>query len=517
MLTRIHASRTRQLLALVALALPTLLVAVDISVIGVALPSIARNLDASASQLLWISDSYNYLVAGTMLTMGALADRLGRRRVIIVCSAVFALASAAGAFAPTATALILARAVMGVAGAAIMPASISLLGVVFTNPKARVQAMGASMTVLLAGMTAAPFLGGLLLARFWWGSVFLIGVPVMLVAVLAVTMLVPESRADTAPRIDLTSTALSVLAVIALVYALKSALNDGAGPAAIVALVVGIVAAVAFLRRQRRLPQPLLDLRVLRDRGVGPALAAMLLTAVLMGGSSLFFNLYLQEVQGLTPLRAAAWMAPQMAAMILASNAGPWLGRRFQHGTVVFAMLSVMAAGFVVYVLVPTGAAGRPLAALGGALATFGVGAAYPLLMDRVIGAAAPERAGATAALAQLSNELGIALGLTVLGSLGTLAYRARLALPGSPANVSVVNGVHHAAVTGNAAELATVRAAFTHAFNIVGVIAVLVMLGVLYLVRRRRNTVGAVPTKSAVAPSDNPETANDMRDSPAA
>lgn len=474
----------RRLPALVALALPTVLVAIDISVMAVALPSIARDLKPSAAELLWITDSYNFLVAGTMLTAGAIGDRIGRRRMILICAAIFALASAAGALATTALAVILARAVMGMAGSAIMPASMSLIGVLFTEEKSRVQAMGAYMTIFLGGMATAPFVGGLLLAHFWWGSVFLIGVPVMAITMLIAPRLLPEARADNAPRIDLLSTLQSLIAILGVVYGLKTWVNDGVNAAVWVALTVGAVVGVLFIRRQRRLDNPLLDLGLFADRRTGRTLGALFLTAVVMGGSSLFFNLYLQDVQGLTPLAAAFWSLPQIVCMIASSNLGPWLNRRFAQPTVVMSMLLIMAGGFTLYALLPTTWVGRPLAAIGACMATFGVGAAFPLLMDRVISNAPPERAGAGAAMAQLSNELGIALGLTMLGSLGTVIYRSHLDRPHTPAAVSVVEGLNAAAARGDLDLLHDVRSAFTDSYNVIGLVCAGVMIVVLALVR---------------------------------
>ena len=465
-------------LALAALALPTLLVAIDIAVMAVALPSLARDLNPSSAQLLWITDSYNFLVAGSMLTTGALADRIGRRRMIMICAAVFALASAVGGFATTAGLVIIARAVMGVAGSAIMPASMSLIGTLFTEQKARVQAMGAYMTVFLLGMAVAPFVGGVLIGAFWWGAVFLLGVPVMLVTMVLVPALLPESRSDRAPRIDLVSTAQSLAAILGPVYALKTAVNDGVGVSVWVALVAGVVAGVAFVRRQLRMDDPLVDVRLLAASRVGRVLAVLFLTALLMGGSSLFFTLYLQDVQGLTPLQAAWWMLPQAIAMIAASNVGPLLNRRLSGRTVLLSMLAVMTGGFVLYGALPVHGAGLPMVAVGSALATFGIGAAFPLLMDLVMSTAPPERAGAGAALAQLSNELGIAVGLTVLGSLGTALYRARV-----DGSADVVDGVTRA--QGDPGPLEAVRAAFTDSFNVVGLVGVAVMAVVLVLTAR--------------------------------
>src|SRR3954452_24031115 len=232
--------RNRALLALAALALPTLLVAIDISVLAVALPSMGRALHASATELLWMTDSYNFMVAGAMLTTGAVADRIGRRRMILICAAIFAVASGVGAFATTPLLVIIARGTMGLAGSAIMPASMALLGGLFTEEKSRIQAMGVMMSVFLGGMAVAPFVGGVLLDRFWWGSVFLIGVPVMAVTILVVPRLVAESKAEVPAPLDLTSAALSLTAVLSLVYSLKRAVNTGVDAPVLVTLVAGL-------------------------------------------------------------------------------------------------------------------------------------------------------------------------------------------------------------------------------------------------------------------------------------
>jgi MFS transporter, DHA2 family, multidrug resistance protein len=487
-------TRSRTYLALAALALPTLLVAVDIAVLNVALPTMGRELHASATELLWMTDSYNFLVAGAMLTTGAIADRIGRRRMILVCAVIFAIASGIGAFATTPELVIAARGVMGLAGSAILPASMALLGGMFTEEKARLQAMGAMMTVFLGGMAVAPFIGGVLLAHFWWGSVFLMGVPVMAVTIAIVPRLVAESKAEVPAPLDLTSAGLSVVTVLSLVFALKRAVNTGFDPAVVAAATIGVLLGTAFLRRQRRLANPLVDLGLLARPRVRRTLLALFLTALLMGGISLFFNLYLQEVQGLSALGAAWWMAPQMVAMIASANLGPWLNRRLPQRTVVVSMLSLMAAGFGLFATVPEGSLGRPWVALAGSLATFGIGACFPMLMDGVMSAAPPERAASSASLAQLSNELGIALGLTVLGSLGTVVYRARLGHPGSAAAQNVIDGVQ--AGQHDPALLADVHAAWLDAFHVAGALGVVVMGLVLVLVSKATRDQAAPPSE---------------------
>jgi MFS transporter, DHA2 family, multidrug resistance protein len=496
--------RTRAMLGLVALSLPTLLVAMDISVLNVALPTMGRELHAGPTELLWIIDIYNFTVAGAMLTTGAIADRIGRRRMLLTCASVFAVASGAGAFATTPELVILARGVMGLVGSAIMPIAMALLGTLFADERSRIRAMGAMMTVFLLGMAVAPLVGGVLLDHFWWGSVFLAGVPVMAITVVVVPRLVAESKATVPAPLDLPSAALSIVALLSLVFGLKRAVNSGLDAPAMAVFLVGVVGGSVLVQRQKRLEHPLLDRKLIARPRVWPALLVLLFTALLMGGTSLFFNLYLQQVQGLSPLQAAWWSVPQMVSMIAAANLGPWLKGRLPDRTLTVGTMLVMAAGFVVYLLAPVNAAGRPIVAVGACLATLGIGAAFPMLMDSVISAAPPERAASSASLAQLCNELGIALGLTVLGSLGTVVYRARLARPDSVAERSVIDGV--TAGAHDPALLSAVRHAYTDAFHVAALVAVAVMVVVVALVSR---TTGAVssssPTDSAPEPRSIP------------
>lgn len=254
--------------ALALLALPSLLIAIDISVLTVALPRMAADLHPSPSALLWMNDIYGFMVGGTMITMGAIGDRIGRRRLIIMCSAIFAIASAVAAFSVAPWMVILTRAIMGVAGAAIMPASMALIGKIYPDPKKSISAMGAYMTCFLTGMAIAPLVGGLMLQFWWWGSVFLLGVPVMLLTVLAAPRLLPEFRAPAPGRLDLRSAALCLASILRVVHSLKSVVGTGWAWPPVAAAVAGIVVGIVFVRRQTRLTDPLVDLTLLRRPGV---------------------------------------------------------------------------------------------------------------------------------------------------------------------------------------------------------------------------------------------------------
>ncbi|GAA4260993.1 MFS transporter [Dactylosporangium darangshiense] len=469
-------------LALALLSVPSLLIAIDISVLSVALPKMAADLHPSPTQLLWMNDIYGFMVGGTMITMGAVGDRIGRRRLILICSAVFAAVSALAAFSTTPWMIIATRAVMGVAGAAIMPASMALIGRLFPDPKRSLSAMGAYMTCFLTGMAIAPLLGGLMIEHWWWGSVFLLGVPAMLLTLVAAPRLLPEVRNPAAGRIDLRSAALCLASILLVVAALKMTVNGGWSWPPLVLAVVGAGLGVLFVRRQRALPDPLVDLSLLRQPGVARVMWVLFLTAMLMGGTSLFIAFYLQSARGLSPLRAALCLLPSMLAMIVASNLGPWLGRHVRPSRVVLGGLLVMAAGFVAYAVIPAGPSGVAVVICGSVLATAGIGAVFPYLMNDVISHAPQERAGSAASFTQTANEIGIATGLVVLGSIGTVVYRRRLAAGAGHADGSWVDGFRRAGDLHDPALLHHVQDAFVAGFRATGLFGVLVMLVVLML-----------------------------------
>jgi DHA2 family multidrug resistance protein-like MFS transporter len=479
-------------LALALLSVPSLLIAIDISVLSVALPRMAADLHPSPTQLLWMNDIYGFMVGGTMITMGAIGDRIGRRRLIVICSAVFAMASAAAAFSTTAWMVILARAVMGVAGAAIMPASMALIGRLFPDPKRSVSAMGAYMTCFLTGMAIAPLVGGIMIEHWWWGSVFLLGVPVMLLTLVAAPRLLPEFRSPGAGRIDLRSAALCLASILLVVAALKMVVNNGWSWKPVGTALVGLGLGIIFVRRQRTLDDPLVDLSLLRRPGVARVMWVLFLTALLMGGTSIFWAFYLQSARGLSPLRAALCLLPSMLAMIAAANLGPWLGRRVPPSRVILGSLLVMAAGFVAYAVIPSGPSGTIAVICGSVLATAGIGAAFPYLMNDVISHAPQERAGSAASFTQTANEIGIATGLVVLGSIGTLVYRSRLAASVGHADGSWVDGFRQASSQHDPALMHHVQDAFIDGFRAVGLFGVVVMAVVLLLRLRRTRHAGA-------------------------
>lgn len=415
----------RAWLALGVLALPTLLVAIDVSVMVLALPQIGASLGASATQTLWIMDIYGFMLAGFSITMGTLGDRIGRRKLLLAGAAAFAAASIAAAFSPNVASLILARACLGVAGAAIPPAILGLISQMFADPRERALAIGVWMACFMGGMSLGPLAGGVVLEHFWWGAVFLLGVPAMVPLLIAGPLLLPEYRAAEATPIDLGSVALSLAAILPVVFALKEAARQGPQPELAAALLAGLVFAGLFVRRERRLAAPLLDLALFR----APAFSAMLLANFFVAATGtvlLFVSQYLQLVAHLSPLQTGLAMLPGPLAMMLGVLAAPLLARRFSISPFIALGLAGGAAGLLV--LTAAGADGG-LAAVVVGFTIFNVGCApmVALSTDLVIGAAPPERAGSAGALLQIAGDLAFSLGIAVLGSLGIAIYRGAL------------------------------------------------------------------------------------------
>ncbi|QBI21992.1 MFS transporter [Egibacter rhizosphaerae] len=419
----------REWLGVAVLALPTMLLSLDLSVLYLALPHLSADLGATSTQQLWITDSYVFMTAGFLVTMGAVGDAIGRRRLLLIGAPAFGVASVLAAYAPTAELLILARGLLGIAGAMLLPSTLSLLRSMFGEPKQLGIAVAAWTTAYMAGVTLGPVIGGLMLQRFWWGSVFLLGVPVMALLLAVGPWLLPEHRKPGPAVVDLPSVGLSLGAVLSLVFGLKEVANAGWAPLPAAALAVGLALGAVFVGRQRRLLTPLIDLRLLRIPAIGATLLIALLVAATQNGTVLVLTQFLQLVEGLSPLRAGLWLAIPSLALIVTINATPHLAHRVRPGRLLATGLVVAAGGALVLASVP--GVGRTGLLLAGAVVLFaGIGVPGALFNQLVLGAAPSERAGSAASMASTSGELGIALGIATFGSLATITYRGRLHLP---------------------------------------------------------------------------------------
>lgn len=464
----------RAWLGLGVLALATLLLAVDNTVLMLALPHLAADLDPSATELLWITDVYGFMMAGFIITMGSVGDRIGRRRLLLIGAAAFAAASLVAAYSTTTAMLIAARVLLGIAGATISPSTLALVAGLFSDARQRALAIGVFTACFMGGAALGPVIGGLLLQHFWWGSVFLMGVPIMIAVLVGGLLLLPETAGEGSGRLDPASVALSLAAILPLVHGLKELADDPGQPVAYAAVAAGLGFGWAFIRRQRGLAEPLVDLRLFGNRSFSAALLVLALAMVVQGGVYLFVSQHLQLVEGLSPLAAGLWMAVPALALVVGSLVAPVIAGKFRPALVVAAGLAVSAAGFAV--VVAGGGLGTLIA--GVTVAFLGMAPVGALGLGLIVGAAPPERSGSASAMAECGGELGIALGIALLGSVGTAVYGGLVTSPHAGSALSEALAAAATLPPGPAAELvAEAKAAFTQSLLVVaGVSGVLVL-----------------------------------------
>lgn len=430
-----HPKATRRdWIGLAVIALPCLVYAMDMTVLNLALPALSAQFKPSAAQLLWIVDIYGFMVAGFLITMGTLGDRIGRRKLLLIGAAAFALASLLAAFADSAPMLIAARALLGIAGATLAPSTMSLIRNMFHDEHERQFAIGIWIASFSLGAAIGPLVGGALIEWFWWGSVFLLAIPVMGLTLLLGPVLLPEYKDPQAGRLDLASVAMSLAAVLATIWGLKRMAEHGVSGLAIAVTLAGLLLGWAFVRRQRRIAYPLLDLGLFRQRAFSAALTAYALSCAAMMGVYIFITQFLQTVLGLTPLYAGLATAPWALAFVAGSLVAPMLARRLPEATIIVGGLAVAALAIGALTLVDHRYALWVLVAATIAM-SLGLAPVFTLGNQIIISAAPPERAGAASALSETSAEFSGALGIAVFGSVGTLIYRTQLAVT-QPAGV---------------------------------------------------------------------------------
>jgi DHA2 family multidrug resistance protein-like MFS transporter len=424
----------REWLGLAVLALPCLLYSMDLTVLHLAVPKLTTDLQPSSSQLLWIIDIYGFLVAGSLITMGTLGDRIGRRRLLLLGAGAFGAASIAAAFSTTAAMLIATRALLGVAGATIAPSTLSLIRNMFLDPRQRTTAIGIWITSFSVGGAIGPLIGGVLLEVFWWGSVFLIGVPVMILLLIVGPRLLPEYRDPAAGRLDPLSALLSLVAVLAVIFGLKRIAQDGLAVGPALFIVGGAAVGAAFVRRQLRLADPLVDLRLFRAPGFTASLATYGLSILFSFGGFLFLPQYLQLVLGMSPFRGGLWTLPWALAFVVGSLLTPLIVRRVQPAFVMAGGLVLAAIGFALFTRIDA-TTGFAMFAGGSTMFALGLAPVFTLTTDLIVGSAPPEKAGAASAISETSAEFGGALGIAIFGSIGVAVYRGMIG-DGLPAGV---------------------------------------------------------------------------------
>jgi DHA2 family multidrug resistance protein-like MFS transporter len=466
----------REWVGLGVLALPTLLVTADLSVLFLAVPKLTRDLHPSSSQLVWVTDVYGLVIAASLITMGTIGDRIGRRRLLLSGGCVFGLASLLAAFSTSAGMLIAARALLGVAGATLAPSSLALIRNMFHDEGERQRAIAIWISCFAAGAAIGPLLGGALLQHFWWGSVFLVNVPVMGLLLACGPSLLPESRDPNPGAVDLRSVAISLASLLAIVYGVTRLAERGIGSVAIALLVVGVLVGAMFVRRQQRLVYPLVDVRLFSRASFSSAFAALLVSVFIIAGTDLFIAQYIQLVHGVSPFITGLWMLPSIVGLIVGSMLAPSLARVTRPGAVIAAGLMIAAVGAIVLAELSDSSSLVVLAA-GTTLLGLGCGPIGALGTDILVAAAPAERAGAASAVSETATELGGALGIALLGSLGTAVYRSTLTSK-LPAAISPSTAVTSKSTLGGAVDTAThlhpqladgllhaAKLAFTHGF----------------------------------------------------
>jgi DHA2 family multidrug resistance protein-like MFS transporter len=462
----------REWVGLTVVTLACLLYVMDLTVLHVAIPQITADLQPTGTQLLWIIDGYGFTVAGALVTMGTLGDRIGRRRLLMFGAAAFGAVSLVAAFSTSAEMLIAARMLLGIAGATIAPSTLSLIFHMFTDPRQRSLAVGVWIGAFSAGSAVGPVLGGLVLASHRWSAVFLLALPVMAALLVLGPAVLPEYRDPTAGRLDPLSAVMSIAAVLAVVYGIKQVAADGPSVGALGAVAGGALVGAAWVRRQRRSFEPMIDVRLFANRAFAAALAVNLMAFFVMVGDFLFFAQYLQLVAGLSPLHAGLWSLPSAAALVVTSQLAPRFLARVRPERVVAGGLAVTVVGLLMLTRVGTDGVGTLVTA--STVVAFGLGPVFGLITELVVGAAPAEKSGAASGISETAAELGAALGIAVLGSVAMAIYRAGLPA-GAP---QVARETLGGAVASGGPELATAaRAAFVTGLTVTSAIAAVLAL----------------------------------------
>lgn len=443
---------TRRWSALGVLALGVLLIGVDGTVLAVAAPFIIKDLDATATQVLWIGDIYSFVLAGLLVTMGGLGDRIGHKKLLLGGAAGFAIMSVATAYAPTAELLIGARALLAVAGATLAPSTLALIRAIFADPRQRSVAVGIWAAVFSAGTALGPVVGGVLLEHFWWGSVFLINIPVIAVMLVGGAVLLPEMRNPAPGPLDMPSVGLSLVGMLGVVYAIKEGVHSGLDAETVAVGLVGAAALALFVWRQLRLPDPLIDIRLFCNRTFSGVVAANLLSVLGLSGVVFFLSQYFQLVNGFSPLQAGlAELPAAVAAMVFGVLAG--VAVRFWSRRAVLAT-GLALIGFAMASLATiTPSTGYPRLGVALFVVGVGLGLAYTVANDLILGSVPPERSGAAAGVSETAYELGMALGIAILGSIVAAVYRELTVPPGIHDDVATyaketLGAAHNAALT---------------------------------------------------------------------
>jgi MFS transporter, DHA2 family, multidrug resistance protein len=496
----------REWIGLAVLALAALLYVMDLTVLHLAVPAISADLEPSSTQLLWIIDIYGFFVAGSLITMGTLGDRIGRRRLLLIGAAAFGVTSLLAAFSTSAEMLIVSRALLGISGATLAPSTLSLIFHMFTDPKERSIAIGVWIGSFSAGSAIGPVLGGVMLEYFWWGSVFLLALSVMAALLVLGPRVLPEYKDPAAGRLDLLSAVMSVAAVLAVIYGLKEIAQSGLDVLPVLTILAGVAIGVAWVQRQLSLADPMIDVRLFRIKSFNAALAVNFLAIFVAVGYFLFVAQYLQLVEGLSPLEAGLWSLPSAVGFIIGSQLAPHIVQRIRPGRLISGGLAVAAFGLAMLTQVgPSG--GLLMLVASSVVISLGLAPVFGMTTELIVGSAPPERAGAASGISETGAELGGALGIAILGSIGVAIYRGEIA-DRLPAAVPVEAATDARDTLGRAVAVAgelpgqlgtavmdTAREAFVHAMQLTSGIAAVVAVALAIMAVVTLRSHGEPPT----------------------
>ncbi|WP_329378936.1 MFS transporter [Streptomyces sp. NBC_01351] len=495
----------REWTAFTVLLLPLLLVSMDVSVLYFAIPAITEQLDPSATQQLWIFDSYAFALSGLLITMGSLGDRIGRRKLLLIGAAAFGLASIGAAYATSAEMLIAARVLLGIGGATLMPSTLALIRNLFQDDKQRGKAIAIWSGAMTGGIALGSVLSGVMLNHFHWGSVFLVNVPAMLLLLVLVPVLVPEFKDPAPGRFDLLSVPLSMAAVLPVVYGLKEIAAEGFEPLYLGCLLAGLAIGYVFVRRQRTRADAMVSRTLFRGRGFGAGVGLNTIAAFVMMGSAYFTTQYLQSVLGMGTLEAALWSLAPSVFIGAAAPASAALAQKVDRAYVIAGGFVLAAAGFALMALVGTDSLWLLLTGAG--VLACGIVTVMSLVSDMALASAPAEKAGSAASLLETGQEFGGALGMAVLGSLGTAVYRSDLA-GADPAVRETLGGAAAVAhrMGGEAGEqlLALAREAFVHGMQYAAWGGAALLLGAALLATALMRGITA-PAPAAAEPAGTP------------
>lgn len=485
---------TRDWIGLAVLTLPCLLISMDLTVLYLAVPALTADLNPSAAQLLWIVDIYGFLIAGSLITMGTLGDRIGRRRLLLIGAAAFGVSSVLAAFSTSAGMLIATRAVLGIAGATLMPSTLSLIRNMFHDPGQRTFAIGIWTVSFSVGGIIGPLVGGFMLEHFWWGSVFLLGVPAMALLLALGPVLLPEFRSEQVGDYDLLSAALSLLTVLSVIYGVKRIAEAGVDASAVASMVLGLALGVVFVRRQFRLEHPLIDLTLFRSAAFSTSLATNIFGFFVMFGTFLMTAQYLQLVLGLSPLMAGLWSVPSSLGFTAGSMLTSFAAKHTRPAYAMAGGALLSAIGFTLLTQADA-TSGLPILVIASVIWSVGLAPVYILATDMIVTAAPADRAGAASAISETATELGGALGIAIIGSVGTAVYRALMA-GAMPADAPAAAAAAARSTLGGAVAmaertpaqfggsvLAAARDAFTHGMAMSATIAAIAMLAIALMI----------------------------------